>query len=459
MNRSNSPSLLKETSFLQLLGCVALLVIGTGAFQVAESQTIVLQADNNNGHDNVWQKRADAGKQSWGIEGRSDGTVLSGNIWFNTFPGENGKYKVTFGVILEDDGDPEYKLSAGTKVLQQGRYSYPSGTRKCEGGTSKASTIDLGEQDIKKGDKITIWGRSVYYCQAGGKYHGAYTRWYEIRFEKVGGANNTDVSAPSAPEKVFASGIKTSSLKLSWDPAIDNESAIEKYTVYQDGKSIGTSAEEEFSVTNLSLNKMYKFQISATNKAQLESAKSKSLSITTLKVDLPPLVLTSPQGGEKWKIGTTVNIQWSAQDEVNEVLIALSPDTGKTWINITENSISRLNHPNQWEKWPWKIPAILTDENGKEISLASIDALYIRVSDYNLPELFTLNTQGFSVYETVSIRGKKSRAPNLVRNSSIYIFQNTTNKFVTLSNLADPLGRQIRQYKQDKQHSIPVVEQ
>lgn len=170
MNIFESLLQLRKYSILKILVCISCIIVG--AYHPAESQTIVLQADNNNGHDNVWQKRAEAGKQSWGIEGRSDGTVLSGNIWFNTFSGETGKYKVTFGVILEDDGDPEYKISAGSKVLQQGRYTYPSASRKCEGGKTKASTISLGEQDIKKGDKITVWGRSVYYCKSGENYHG-----------------------------------------------------------------------------------------------------------------------------------------------------------------------------------------------------------------------------------------------------------------------------------------------
>ena len=62
----------------------------------AFAQTVVLKADDNTGHDEVWEKRYTDGKNSWGIRGdRENATVYEGRIWFDKFPGVSGKYKVS----------------------------------------------------------------------------------------------------------------------------------------------------------------------------------------------------------------------------------------------------------------------------------------------------------------------------------------------------------------------------
>ncbi len=166
---------------------------------------IALQADKASGKDNVWQKRAAVGKPSWGIKG--SGNSLSGSMWFDAFPGASGKYRVELGAVLEFDGQPEYKVSAGGKTLKSGSYPYSMGSRQCDvsKGKDKAVHLDLGTHEIKQGDKIEVWGKSVYPCGA----HGAYTRWWEVRFTSVG--TTTAIRQPSR-EAAFLSN-------QPWNPA------------------------------------------------------------------------------------------------------------------------------------------------------------------------------------------------------------------------------------------------
>ena len=139
---------------------------------------VQLSAGRNSGHDSAWTSRPYGGKPTWGIRG--SGYPEDGEIWFNSFPGASGEYQVTLGVYLEQDGSSSYAVRAGGRTLKDGRFPYYRGKRDCDarGGTSE---IGLGRHTINQGERISVWGRSIYEC---GK-HGAYALWYSMRFEPV----------------------------------------------------------------------------------------------------------------------------------------------------------------------------------------------------------------------------------------------------------------------------------
>ncbi len=111
----------------------------------AFAQTVVLKADDNTGHDEVWEKRYTDGKNSWGIRGdRENATVYEGRIWFDKFPGVSGKYKVELGAVYEEDGAPSYKVSAGGRTLREGRYPYANGAANCK--SSKHQQFSVKEK-------------------------------------------------------------------------------------------------------------------------------------------------------------------------------------------------------------------------------------------------------------------------------------------------------------------------
>jgi hypothetical protein len=179
---------------------ILLMVVGVG--RLVQAQTYSFKAPNYNGKTQYFVDRGTIdGKATYGIKGEGvTGEVHSADMWFNSFPGNSGTYNIQFGVVLEDDGDPEYAVTAGSRLIKKGRFPYASGSRKCSGSYKKASYLNLGDHQVNKGEKINIWGKSVYYCGRAGDWHGAYTRWFEIKFTLKGGTSGdpTMIISPGA---------------------------------------------------------------------------------------------------------------------------------------------------------------------------------------------------------------------------------------------------------------------
>ena len=66
-------------------------------------------------------------------------------------------------------------------------------------------------------------------------------------------------------------------------------------------------------------------------------------------VPAPKIILMAPNGGEKWKAGTTRTIKWSWEGTVGPVKISYSIDYGLNWTNIAAKA------PNTGS-CPWKVP-------------------------------------------------------------------------------------------------------
>jgi hypothetical protein len=152
--------------------------------------TVVLAADRHDGRDETWARRPAAGQPSWGIRG--SGEPEAGRMWFDAFPGPGGRYRVELGAVLELDGDPAYRVSVAGAVLGQGTYPHSCGVLLCNATRAecpdRAVHLDLGEHEIARGARVEVWGRATYPC---GK-HGAYTRWYEVRFVPVPGPGGAE---------------------------------------------------------------------------------------------------------------------------------------------------------------------------------------------------------------------------------------------------------------------------
>ncbi|RMD61081.1 MAG: hypothetical protein D6826_10870 [Alphaproteobacteria bacterium] len=157
----------------------ALLRVARQAFALP----IVLTADDHDGREETWQRRPSAGVASWGIRG--SGRPEDGIMWFDAFPGPSGFYHVQLGAVLERDGAPPYRVEVDGRLLGAGRYRHACGRLMCDVPRSacpdRATRLSIGVHHIARGARIAVWGRSVYPCGA----HGAYARWYEVRFTPV----------------------------------------------------------------------------------------------------------------------------------------------------------------------------------------------------------------------------------------------------------------------------------
>jgi hypothetical protein len=147
--------------------------------EVVAAEAVVLKAENASGHDPAWERRWRGKIRTWGIRGSHK--VEEGEIWFDKFPGKSGVYDVELGAFFEQDGSPFYRVTAGDRILGEGQFPYLTGARDCKG-KGEAKHLRLGRHTIRQGERITIWGRSVYECP---DMNGAYTLWHSIIFSPV----------------------------------------------------------------------------------------------------------------------------------------------------------------------------------------------------------------------------------------------------------------------------------
>lgn len=77
-----------------------------------------------------------------------------------------------------------------------------------------------------------------------------------------------------------------------------------------------------------------------------------------------PITLLSPNGGETFAAGDKIEITWNADTSlINEVVVSLSVDGGKSWVLITgDQTVSAYS--DQWPTYEWVIPAKITTDNG-----------------------------------------------------------------------------------------------
>lgn len=93
------------------------------------------------------------------------------------------------------------------------------------------------------------------------------------------------------------------------------------------------------------------------------------------------ITLTSPQGGETFKVGETLHIKWTVKDDP-EAPTAVDPmislDTGKTWNFLRSNGSIPTASP-MWGDFPWVVDSVKV--SGVKVGVAGKHAL-LRVLQY-----------------------------------------------------------------------------
>jgi len=101
-----------------------------------------------------------------------------------------------------------------------------------------------------------------------------------LALSSSGDEDEVDTAAPSTPGKPSVSNLRYNSLRLSWTSSVDNV-GISEYRVFRNGTLMGPSRSNTYSVTNLTENTTYDFQVSAVDKAGNVSDLSQSLQVVT----------------------------------------------------------------------------------------------------------------------------------------------------------------------------------
>ncbi|MDY0779691.1 endonuclease [Tenacibaculum sp. IB213877] len=95
-----------------------------------------------------------------------------------------------------------------------------------------------------------------------------------------GGSGGGDTQAPTVPSNLTASNITQTTVDLSWNASTDN-TAVTGYRIYEGSTQIGTSANTNFSVSNLTAGTSYSFSVRAYDAANNVSANSNVANVTT----------------------------------------------------------------------------------------------------------------------------------------------------------------------------------
>lgn len=125
-----------------------------------------------------------------------------------------------------------------------------------------------------------------------------------------------DITPPTRPTKLTASGATTSTINLSWTASTDND-AVTAYDVFQGGNLfIGTSTTTNFIVTGLISDNTYTFTVRARDASGNTSDKSVAILTQTLDTQPPskPTVLAAQEISQ-----TTVKLAWTASTDNREV--------------------------------------------------------------------------------------------------------------------------------------------
>jgi chitodextrinase len=89
-----------------------------------------------------------------------------------------------------------------------------------------------------------------------------------------------DVQPPANPSNLAASNIGPTSLKLSWNAAIDNV-GVTGYEIYRDGVVLGTTASTNYDVTGLKAATSYNFNVKAVDAAGNKSTGTNGITVST----------------------------------------------------------------------------------------------------------------------------------------------------------------------------------
>lgn len=358
------------------------------------SADVVLVADNADGRDACWQARYELNKHTWGIEGNH--VVTEGSMWFDAFPGADGEYDISMGIVAESDGRPAYRLTAGSRTIDEGVYPWGAGER-CSS-DKNIDRIDMGRHTMNHGERIELWGESTYECSID---HGAYCRWYEIRFVPVGGSTATPTAIVSPAEGAeLTEGV-------SYTFSGEGENLAWSYDASSDGLGeiqMGTGATVDYAVpTGVTGNMLMHVTLTGSNGTVTRTYQIAAASTA------PMVTVTAPNGGETITVGSPLHVQWEADpSQVTDVTISLTVDEGESWVVLNpEHSISRTDP--EWGDYVWTVPETILAGNSDLSTVSS--TCRVRVAKYEATDGQFIDMSDGTF--TIESSGAVSLAPQL----------------------------------------------
>jgi len=168
-----------------------------------------------------------------------------------------------------------------------------------------------------------------------------------------------DNSTPSVPQNLAAVSIAETTVDLTWDASSDPESGIDHYNVFRDNTIIAQTTTTSFSGTGLTSGTNYTYEVSAVNGANLESARSTAILVTTQMDINPPTIVSVLNSGRD-----TLNVTFD--EEVDQ---STAEDPSNYQIN---NGVSVINAV---KVNPTQVVLITTDHGKYTLTVNNVEDL------------------------------------------------------------------------------------
>ncbi|MCF8240048.1 MAG: T9SS type A sorting domain-containing protein [Melioribacteraceae bacterium] len=172
--------------------------------------------------------------------------------------------------------------------------------------------------------------------------------------------NKVDVKTPIGGENFVVNDIRA----ITWDAHTSVANIKIEYST-NNGTSWNTVA-----ASVAAANKTYNWTIPNTPTSQgririSDAADNTVYDINDAAFAIGSVLLTAPNGGERWQVNSIHQITWTTITTIANVDLEYSPDNGTTWISIVNNINANL------ESYDWTIPNNITPNARVRVSSSS----------------------------------------------------------------------------------------
>ena len=197
--------------------------------------------------------------------------------------------------------------------------------------STSSDNVGVTGYDLYRGSALISSMTGTSYTDTGLTINALYS--YRVRAHDGAGNNSLqstalsvstlpDRVAPSTPTNVASLTQTVQSIDLTWNASTDDAAMTSEltYSLYRDGVFVRTQSGLSYSDSGLHYNRVYHYQITATDPSGNISSLSPMLSVTTLPDTTAPMVaITSPVDGQTAKLTFTVAAVASDDLELNRV--------------------------------------------------------------------------------------------------------------------------------------------
>ena len=225
-----------------------LTILFTVLLPAVHAEEVVIQAMDFSGKDSVWVNRFEPDI----IALKGNHQIISGDIWWNHFPGSSGTYAIQMEKVTSKKyGENPYRFYIDNSVVKSGKIHRCNPCLEA-GGIKNTIILKIGTHQVNNGDQIKFWAESDYDVLSG---PGAYASFARIRFTKEGGGNPPQNHPPSVSITSPSNNVsftEPANISIS-TTASDSDGSVTKVAFYNGNSKLGedTSSPYNFSWNNV----------------------------------------------------------------------------------------------------------------------------------------------------------------------------------------------------------------